>query len=436
MATITKTVGVGGDYATYTAVITYLRSVDPITDNYIFNQISDITQTTTPAAYDVSVGAPGLTVEFNGNGYYLFTSVIGIQISNTSLTPIIYKAHDIKIRVSGSVWGIRFSGRTANGTAIYDCFIYSLTAAIKSIGIYAIDYNAADGGYQKIYNCKFYGLWMGINGALAGTFGPGLLNNARFFENCSMLNCGKSVGGDHGYAISLDGPGDIYIKLRNSFFFHNDGLVGYDVYWGDNTCTINNCGTTDANTFAVLAAAHPGQINNCIDGMVAADEVLSLTYNNSAFLYPKPHIGTGVYNGGIVPTVTVNDYDHIPYGVNGLYPMGALQYFITADFIGNPTNPDVGDDVYFTNTSMSSSGITMTSHWDFGDGETSDEENPIHVYEHPGTYTVTLYITDGFTGDTEIKIGYITVLPLILDFVGVPTSGKTPLRVRFESELV
>jgi len=33
-------------------------------------------------------------------------------------------------------------------------------------------------------------------------------------------------------------------------------------------------------------------------------------------------------------------------------------------------------------------------HWDFGDDHTSDEQNPSHVYDNPGNYTVTLTVTD------------------------------------------
>ena len=33
--------------------------------------------------------------------------------------------------------------------------------------------------------------------------------------------------------------------------------------------------------------------------------------------------------------------------------------------------------------------------WDFGDGSTSTEQNPVHTYESPGNYTVTLTVTDG-----------------------------------------
>lgn len=47
----------------------------------------------------------------------------------------------------------------------------------------------------------------------------------------------------------------------------------------------------------------------------------------------------------------------------------------------------------FTNTSANSS----TYLWDFGDGQTSTEENPVHVYPDAGTYTVKLTASaDGY----------------------------------------
>ena len=35
-----------------------------------------------------------------------------------------------------------------------------------------------------------------------------------------------------------------------------------------------------------------------------------------------------------------------------------------------------------------------TWYWDFGDGQTSSEQDPVHRYEHPGNYTVTVTVTD------------------------------------------
>jgi PKD repeat protein len=56
-------------------------------------------------------------------------------------------------------------------------------------------------------------------------------------------------------------------------------------------------------------------------------------------------------------------------------------------------------DATFTNKS---SGAT-TYAWDFGDGESSTEENPVHTYAADGTYSVTLTATDGSDTDTVTK---------------------------------
>ena len=44
--------------------------------------------------------------------------------------------------------------------------------------------------------------------------------------------------------------------------------------------------------------------------------------------------------------------------------------------------------------------------WDFGDGSTSTEQNPTHVYQKEGEYTASLTVTDtrSYTGNDEIDI--------------------------------
>lgn len=63
-------------------------------------------------------------------------------------------------------------------------------------------------------------------------------------------------------------------------------------------------------------------------------------------------------------------------------------------------------------TDRSSGDITGWS-WNFGDGGGSSQQNPGHIYQQPGIYTVTLTVTG--PGGTNTSSGIITVGPLILD---------------------
>lgn len=48
--------------------------------------------------------------------------------------------------------------------------------------------------------------------------------------------------------------------------------------------------------------------------------------------------------------------------------------------------------------------------WDFGDGETSVEQDPSHAYNDPGIYTVSLTVTTSGGSDSEVKEDFITVV--------------------------
>ena len=70
--------------------------------------------------------------------------------------------------------------------------------------------------------------------------------------------------------------------------------------------------------------------------------------------------------------------------------------------------------------------------WDFGDGNTSHERNPLHVYDRPGTYTVTQMAADELRYDTETKTGCIRVMgPVTASFTANRTGGPVPLGVAF-----
>lgn len=48
--------------------------------------------------------------------------------------------------------------------------------------------------------------------------------------------------------------------------------------------------------------------------------------------------------------------------------------------------------------------------WDFGDGSTSTQQNPMHTYTQPGVYTVSLLFQNGYCDSLLVKTNYIHVI--------------------------
>jgi len=99
----------------------------------------------------------------------------------------------------------------------------------------------------------------------------------------------------------------------------------------------------------------------------------------------------------------------------------------TAAFTANVTSGEPPLAVQFTDTST----YDPTSwHWDFGDSTTSTLQNPSHTYTTPGTYTVTLTVTNAYGEDTKTSYVYVYI-PWVPSFTASPTSGSAPLTVQF-----
>ncbi len=86
----------------------------------------------------------------------------------------------------------------------------------------------------------------------------------------------------------------------------------------------------------------------------------------------------------------------------------------TADFMANTISGQAPLAVAFT---AQVPGCTTGWLWNFGDGESSTEPQPTHVYQASGTFTVSLTISGPGIADTATKTAYVTVS------AGVPGDG-------------
>ncbi|HZN65557.1 MAG TPA: PKD domain-containing protein, partial [Tepidisphaeraceae bacterium] len=129
----------------------------------------------------------------------------------------------------------------------------------------------------------------------------------------------------------------------------------------------------------------------------------------AAAIAPGPD---GLYFSTLYPTNPVEPWDP-----------GAKIYRVAyvglADFTADVTDGDAPLTVRFTDRSVVP-GAALTYHWEFGDGATSHERNPVHVYAANGSYSVKLTVT-GANGAAEIlKSDYVLVGPP----VGLPSERE------------
>jgi PKD repeat protein len=124
-------------------------------------------------------------------------------------------------------------------------------------------------------------------------------------------------------------------------------------------------------------------------------------------------------DGSIMPGftgrfLTLNGISSSNYGSYYCIAAGSLsrEFVIcratTAAFTSNILSGCHPLSVQFTDQSFSQFGTT-TWFWDFGDGFTSEEQNPAHVYAVPGIFSVSLTICDAYNTSTTILDDYITV---------------------------
>lgn len=110
------------------------------------------------------------------------------------------------------------------------------------------------------------------------------------------------------------------------------------------------------------------------------------------------------------------DYNAVPYQiVNGVFEIKELpppeNKPPIADFEFSPAQPEAGQTVQFTDKSKDPDGQVKSWNWDFGDGATSTEQNPSHIYRTAGTFTVKLVVTDDKGAQSQPAEKKITVGP-------------------------
>jgi Zn-dependent metalloprotease len=197
--------------------------------------------------------------------------------------------------------------------------------------------------------------------------------------------------------VYAQGAGDRTVELRD-----NGGNVlqtaTINIPNGESRITLNfNIPVATNLQLASLEAPNLFRNNAGCAYPYTVGNMITIT-NSSAFTNPTGYYYF-FYDWEVQEPACVSQRLQVSAFINYAPPVASFTYL---SYAGNHVN--------FTNTTTDGNEFL----WDFGDGTTSTDENPVHIYASPGTYTVSLSVTNS-CGNNSTSQSIVTVTTGIVD---------------------
>ena len=270
-----------------------------------------------------------------------------------------------------------------------------------------------------------------------------------------VANPGGPYTGTVGKSISMSGSASTWPSgpARTYTWNFGDGTTGVGIspshiynaagsYTVTLTLTDTAGGSATASTTASVLA-YPvvnagGPYKGSVETPLALNGTATIDPNGQALIYAWS-FGDGGSGTGVSPThtyaaagtynITLTATD--TSGLSASAKATATIYALPVANAGGPYSGIAGKAIAMSGgASTVPSGVGSSSLWSFGDGTTSAAANPSHTYTAPGSYTVTLTITDN-VGGSSTATTTATVVGVPVANAGGPYTGsvQTPLTV-------
>lgn len=334
--------------------------------------------------------------------------------------------------------GVKFSpSATASyvvtGTDSNNC------SATDTVSVIVIDGPNINGGSDKEI-CQGKPVALTATGAVSYSWTNGITNGVSFFPSAtqSYIVTGTDSNGCTAKDTvkvtvnplpAIDAGPDTTVCPNSTVTLSASGGVSYA--WNNNVT--NGVPFTPATTSSYIVTGV--DIKNCVgkDTVIVTVNIPYVTmdeFGDTVCLTTQPIILTGSPVGGSFTGIGVTDSIFDPavagLGVHVIYydaidSVGCLGTDSVTTFVGTPASAGFGHSINgLIVTFKDSSAGAITWHWDFGDGDTSNLQSPMHSYDTTGDYEVCLVAKGDCNSDTVCDsvavtslVGIISVDPLL-----------------------
>ncbi|MEP2238632.1 MAG: PKD domain-containing protein [Maribacter sp.] len=245
-------------------------------------------------------------------------------------------------------------------------------------------------------------------------------------------------------------PGETSTEANPTYTFNDTGvftveLTVTDIEGLESTATVDIT-VTDANEAPVAVAT-----SNIMTGEAALEVQFTgdqstddIGIDSYLWTFESGETSTEVNPTYTFATEGTYEVTLLVTDAGGLEDITTVEIIVTVDETpvavasASVTQGEAPLEVQFTGDQSVGVNDIVSYAWDFGNGDTSTEANPIYTYNTPGVFNATLIVTDsdGLTGESTIEITVDDVVidnPTAVASADV-TSGDAPLVVSFTGD--
>ena len=376
--------------------------------------IATIANTSETASFNFVIRTGGLAIT---NGYPIISTNGSTSAVITITDSPIEKNDTITIDVSGLTWYVVDSGAFTNDNVlIHDTAVAATWTALVDPDALTLTLTSTSGTTNP--GDKITVTFTGEeNPWIVNTGGPQnyllpVTRNDQLGEGAINFTIETGLSGGleitNGNPITTtNGTTSAVITITDSPIEVNDTITinirDLHDYVANGTFTTDNVVISDSATAAVWTGVVDGDtlFLTSTEGPTYPGSQVTITFTGAAG-HPWVDDSGGEYTIGLKATRT--DGFGVGYFSFVIHTVPPVDVNLVADFSASPTRAFAPATIAFTDLST---GNPTSWNWMFGDDGTSTEQNPTHLYKQPGSYDVTLTVSDSIGISMVSKTNYI-----------------------------